>query len=164
MKTITILMFFSLVYYNCYSQTERQKALAVNYFKYSGGNILNAFAHPTCSVYSASVETYSDHTYYVKIYYLYGSQNERSFACEYRIKLNSSGTILSLEKYSCGSPSVGCFGACNFFRELATTTTTEDKDRFEKYLHKSLNEFSCEDYCLARLFYKWIDLGYFKEY
>ncbi len=146
------------------AQSTTQKNLFSNFISYSGYSVLNAFAHPTCTVYSTSVEAYSDHTYYVKVYYQYGSQEVRYFTCEYKIKLNYTGNFISLEKYSCGSSNASCFGACNFFKDLVSRTTSEDKDRFEKYLYKTLSEFSCEDYCHARLFYKWVDLGYYKEY
>jgi hypothetical protein len=164
MKKVSLLSAVCLLWAFAYPQTEKQRKLTVDFFTYNGTTVINAFAHPTCTAYYSSIESYSGHTYYVKQYYKYGSESIGYFSCEYKIRLDYLGNFISFETYKCGSPDAVCFGACNFFRDLAAITTSEDKDRYEKYLHKVLDEFTCEDYCHARLYYKWIDLGYFRMY
>lgn len=149
---------------HCLSQTAWRSNLVSDFFKHIGSDVMTAFTHPTCDKYLTIVEAYNESTYYVRIYYKYGWGGTKTFKCDYEIKIGSSGLLYEVDSYSCGSPTATCFSACNFAKDLASRISSSEKDRYERFLSKALKQFSCEDFCHARLFYKWYDLGYYKAY
>lgn len=160
MKTLISLLITFLVSATCFSQSPRQIDLVSSFFSSYGSKVIRDVAHPVSTCTSYKVDPYTGHLYIITNYYKFGSQ---LFSCKYKIQLDGTGRFLSFSIYQCGDKDGHCLGVCRFtdFRE---TTTIPDISRYEKYLNTRLDNMTCEQYTLARLFFTWLDSGYYNKY
>lgn len=163
MKKLLIFVAVSLCCAPSYSQTQRQIDLVTNFFSNYGHDILQDAAHTMSICTSSSVEAYSGHIYYIKLNYKFGST---LFTCEYKLQLDAIGRFIKLNIYSCGDNGGHCFILCSLMLEdiVDDMTTTADRIRYEKYLGKRLEDMSCREYTMVKLFFKWSDTKYYTKY
>ena len=146
------------------SQTPYQQGLVETFIIQQAGGIIAAFAHPTCKNYSKIVYAISDKLYIVEIGYGYGeAENFRYWSCNYTLNFSSSGELLSVVPYEkdasgvwgCKGPNLRCFHLCDITKSLVSEFSFDEKVKAEKLLKKALDEFSCVDFCFARLWLLW---------
>jgi hypothetical protein len=157
-----IVALFLLSFSSSFSQISSQKKLVEQYFSNSGGSILQDLAHPACTWSDATVKSFADHSYYITLHYTQVLTSEK-FDCEYKLQLDFMGKFISLKKIECKCPDFNCFGLCRF-ADFPEITTAYDRARYEKYMGKSLNYMTCEEYTTVKLYFQWEDYGYYKKY
>lgn len=143
-----------------YSQTQKQADLVKSFFSGDGKYVLQDAAHPLSTCISTKVSEWPEHKYFITLNYRY---NSKDFSCEYFLLLDNSGRFLSLRMQSCGDKDSKCFFACRFVN-FDDITTSKDRERYEKYLGKSLESMSCEQYALVKMYFLWVDQNYYDKY
>jgi len=89
------------------------------------------------------------------------------FYCTYRIYVNNQGTFTRLETISEGNKIINSFSICDTFKDVLIElyeTDPQTQRRVETELGKSIDYFTCKDYCTMGLSYYWGYDGYYLKY
>ena len=161
---IFVIIFSLVCSTKSFAQTDYQKKLLKEFFWGRGKTVIANWAHPVLSIYGSKTSVYvSDNYTYITIYY---EGIFVDFSCTYKIYINSRGVFSDLEVSTegCINP---CFETCNNVQASiieAYETDYATKKRVETQLGKSINNFTCKDYCLLGLSYYWGYDGYYSKY
>ncbi|MFT3846726.1 MAG: hypothetical protein QM725_16825 [Lacibacter sp.] len=162
-KFFFILTLFIIISSTGYSQSEYQKELVNNFFKYHGAKIIAGLGHYTLKPQQFSIEVYG-HTYYVMLTY-YSDNFSKYFNCTYRVEMNSTGEMISLTSTSCGAPGLyNCFESATAIKNLIAYFTKDEEAWIAKFYNKTSEEISIPQLCLGQLYYSWISNGYYSKY
>lgn len=163
-RKVRLLILLLLVSVISSAQTSEQVSLVDNYMYNKGNHIVASWAHPTCQEYKYSV-TNVGHMYFISITYSYvNGYGTQYFKCNYMLQLNEVGEPKSFSEISCGSPTFGCFSACNTGLGLLYFATSDEENKYAKLLNKLADNLTCEDICFGRLYFTWKDGGYYSKY
>lgn len=166
MKRISFFLITLCFFGLAFSQSSHQR-LVEQYLNNRGAFLIGSWSHPTCTVKYSSVVEYANNVFLVTVYFKDASDN---FHCDYRLDFSSYGSIKKFENYKCNSPDLAsCFDACDFSKYLIRQTINDIKNeegdisKFVQLVGKTLEEFTCEDACFARVYVTW-DSGGYKSY
>ena len=163
-KLIFILYFGCLAQGMAYCQSSYQSELLRNFFLGRGKEVLANWAHPLYSYYSNSttIEIGSNCVYVTNQY----KGNFVDFNCTYKVSV-SYGVFTDLQVTNEGNAWTSCFYVCDEAKESlvsAYETDSQTQKRVETNLGKTINYFTCKDYCLLGLNYYWSYDGYYSKY
>ena len=145
----------------CDAQTSYQANLLKQFFNNRGQTVLNNWAHPLYERYSSQTEIYV-YSGYVKVILFYKG-NIEDFQCTYKIDVDSYGNFIGLDVIYEGNVWTSSYYLCDQYKESLVKlyeTDEKTKERVETKLGKTINAFSCKDYCLLGLNYYWVTDGY----
>ena len=160
MKVFLLFIFFFVCFFTTDAQTINQQICVSEFFHDNGNSIIPLLAHPTCTSYKIEVRYDDIDTWYLVLEYRSGNEY---FSCTYKILMNN-GLFSSLQPIRCGSDDVACFEFCNLIKDFIAKTSQQDRDRYQRLMGKALDKMTCQDLCIASLYYRWIDKEYYRRF
>lgn len=161
-------LIFSIIMAFAFNVSAQKKSdILIEFAKVKAVYVISKWAHPLSECYRHKTEIQINYSNVkMTIYY---SKNSYYFSCKYSFTLNSNNYFSSLNVVSEGYSDFPCFSTCESISSLKSNINVYKGDNdvvrlVESILNKSLNTFSCKDYCLLGLNYYWKKEGYRKRY